>query len=205
MSENMERLERENALLRAELDNASRKLTELTEEKQNFFDEGIYDIVNSMCRGRARDPDAGTESTATGVATGHGGDATSGTSPATVAEFAITMSREGADAGLMSDEEQAMQGLLQTKAPSHDLAAPLAIPTYEDGPFEVLTLRLRLGEAEARAAALAKENMELRRKAGGMCGENAVNGIGTSDEASQGHCESRCLLPFLEGSHCESE
>lgn len=50
------RLERENAELRAELNAATQKLVELQEERQSFFDEGIYDIVNTMCRGDERAP-----------------------------------------------------------------------------------------------------------------------------------------------------
>lgn len=43
-------LERENASLRAELSDAMRKVAELQDERQGFYDEGIYDIVNSVCK-----------------------------------------------------------------------------------------------------------------------------------------------------------
>merc|ERR1719215_61769 len=39
----------ENVSLREALAAASRKLTKLEDEQQCFFDEGVFDLVNSMC------------------------------------------------------------------------------------------------------------------------------------------------------------
>lgn len=50
----LERLEKENAELRAELEIASQKLAEMEEEKDRFFDEDIYDIMNKMCCGSSK-------------------------------------------------------------------------------------------------------------------------------------------------------
>lgn len=55
------RLQKENAELREELGVTSRKLTELQEEKHTFFDEGIYDIVNTVCRGPESTATAGQD------------------------------------------------------------------------------------------------------------------------------------------------
>jgi len=45
-------LEHENAELRAELSHAAQRLAELEDQRQHFFDEGIYDLMNLMCRTR---------------------------------------------------------------------------------------------------------------------------------------------------------
>jgi len=44
-----QRLKQENDSLREALAAASRKLTKLEDEQQCFFDEGVFDLVNSMC------------------------------------------------------------------------------------------------------------------------------------------------------------
>lgn len=50
----MKRLMFENATLREAYNDANRRLVALEEEKNRFFDEGIYDVVNSVC-GKASD------------------------------------------------------------------------------------------------------------------------------------------------------
>merc|ERR1712110_1112588 len=111
----------------------ARRLSDLQEEKQIFFDEGIYDIVNTMCRGDML-----------------------GGSSGRAKKVDITEAEQHTKV-IATDQAEAMKNIAKAQhdleATSRDLAALLAMASAggcgEGGALEVFALRLRLREAEA--------------------------------------------------------
>lgn len=146
----IQRLMLENATLREAFSDANRRLSELEEEKQRFFDEGIFDLVNSVCgqsgvKGAVKptliDLSAGDYALAAGSC--RQGEGAEQVRPLTVA----ALDQAGAPAHL----------------PPH--SAALALPAGLDlSPGFVAAAELRRRQEETRSAELRLQNEALRRE-----------------------------------------
>eukprot|EP00929_Paragymnodinium_shiwhaense_P022432 TRINITY_DN14334_c0_g1_i1.p1 TRINITY_DN14334_c0_g1~~TRINITY_DN14334_c0_g1_i1.p1 ORF type:complete len:832 (-),score=164.19 TRINITY_DN14334_c0_g1_i1:115-2610(-) len=134
----IQRLVLENASLQDAVNEANHRLSRLEDEKWQFYDEGVFDLVNSMCGQSGSKPQPPRSKPGQATASSLAGNAQqrkrSGSSPPTC------------------------------RAPQN---APLHValsPHSADGVSPLMSLSVRRGEEEERSSKLSDENEELRRE-----------------------------------------
>lgn len=151
--ERMRQLVLENQALREAFGDTQKRLMELEDERQCFLDEGVYDVVNSICGQTGLSPKAGL--------TGLMGDADNHTKTNGDAG-AITFHIGSVDP---SADLLALAGSPVAPPPSADLLAlagsPAALPL---SPLSLAQMVARRSEQDLRSAELSGENDKLRRE-----------------------------------------
>ncbi|CAE7725813.1 unnamed protein product [Symbiodinium necroappetens] len=152
--ERMRQLVLENQALREAFGDTQKRLMELEDERQCFLDEGVYDVVNSICGQTGLSPKAGL--------TGLMGDADNHTTKTNGDAGAITFHIGSVDP---SADLLALAGSPVAPPPSADLLAlagsPAALPL---SPLSLAQMVARRSEQDLRSAELSGENDKLRRE-----------------------------------------
>ncbi|CAE7242179.1 unnamed protein product [Symbiodinium microadriaticum] len=142
------------AALREAFGDTQKRLMELEDERQCFLDEGVYDVVNSICGQTGLSPKAGL--------TGLMGDADNHTTKTNGDAGAITFHIGSVDP---SADLLALAGSPVAPPPSADLLAlagsPAALPL---SPLSLAQMVAKRSEQDLRSAELSGENDKLRRE-----------------------------------------
>lgn len=137
----VQRLMLENATLREAYSDANRRLAELEEEKNRFFDEGIYDVVNSVCGQSSVYPKGGSRSSSMSVSLPVGNPALGG-------------------GRLSLDSVHSVASVIEQVSPTAvDPSGPVQL-----SPAWAAAAEARRAEEERRSAELVRENAQLRRE-----------------------------------------
>ncbi|CAE7248829.1 unnamed protein product [Symbiodinium natans] len=141
----MRQLVLENQALREAFGDTQKRLMELEDERQCFLDEGVYDVVNSICGQTGLSPRAGL--------TGLMGDVDNSAAKTNGDGAAITFHIGSTDP---STDLLALAG-----SPSVLAGSPAALPL---SPLSLAQMVARRSEQDLRSAELSGENEKLRRE-----------------------------------------